>query len=115
MVMQISVNILIRFEGGEEVLNIVRAFGWTLPLCFILLGIVMCKVGPTEKPTEEWTSENWLIRNRRNCLFQCHYTKDSAMLSPMLKICYMARTGFYGYFYVLQMYKLRIVVKLPKS
>jgi hypothetical protein len=27
MVMQISVNILIRFEGGEEVLNIVRAFG----------------------------------------------------------------------------------------
>jgi len=55
--MQISGNIMIRFEGGEEGMNIVRAFGRILPLCFILFGIFMCKVRRTEKPTEEQTSE----------------------------------------------------------
>ena len=51
--MQISVNIMIRFEGGEEVINFVSAFGWILPLCFILFGIIMCKGEPTDKPTKE--------------------------------------------------------------
>jgi len=42
--MQIGVNIMIRFVGGPEGMNIVRAFGWILPLCFVLFGIIMCKV-----------------------------------------------------------------------
>ena len=63
--MQISVKIMIRFDAGAERINIVRAFGWILPLCFILFDIIMCKVGSTEKPTKEQTSEIWIAGNRR--------------------------------------------------